>query len=181
MTAAPWAPLSSSALARARAVQLLILDVDGVLTDGRLYYGPDGAELKAFHVRDGSAIKRLMAAGIAVAIISGRASAALERRTAELGIPYLYAGDDDKAAALEKLWREAGIDAARMAHVGDDLADLALFERVGLAFAVPNAHPAVLARAHHITQTAGGQGAVSEVCDLLLAAQGKWNLAGSAS
>ena len=158
---------------------MLILDVDGVLTDGRLYYGPDGAEIKAFHVRDGSAIKRLMAAGIAVAIISGRASAALERRAAELGIRFLYAGDDDKAAALEALSSDASLAPDLMAHIGDDLADLALFDRVGLAFAVPDAHPAVLARAHHVTQTAGGQGAVCEVCDLLLAAQGKWNLAGS--
>ena len=180
MTATPWLPLPDAVLQRARAVRMLILDVDGVLTDGRLYYGPDGVEFKAFHARDGSAIKRLQAAGIAVAIISGRTSAALQRRANELGIRFLYAGDDDKAAALEALCDDAGLVPGLMAHVGDDLADLALFERVGLAFAVPDAHPAVLTRAHHVTQTTGGRGAVCEVCDLLLAAQGQWSLAGSA-
>ena len=166
-------------LNRARSVRLLILDVDGVLTDGRLYYGQDGAEFKAFHVQDGSAIKRILAADIAVAIISGRKSEAVRLRAAELGIPYLYAGVEDKAAALEALCRAAATDAQSMAHVGDDVADLALFERVGMAFAVPDAHPAVLARADHVTQAAGGRGAVREVCDLLLTAQGKWNRAGS--
>ena len=177
----PWPRLAESALARAGAVELLILDVDGVLTDGRLYYGPDGVEIKAFHARDGSAIKRLMAAGVAVAIISGRDSAALRRRAEELGIRFVYAGVDDKAAALDRLCDDASIEPARIAHVGDDLADLALFERVGLAFAVRDAHPTLLAKADHVTQTAGGQGAVGEVCDLLLAAQGKWNLAGRLS
>ena len=169
----PAAALPDDALERARGVRMLILDVDGVLTDGRLYYGPDGIEIKAFHARDGSAIKRLLAAGIGVAIISGRTSEAVRRRVAELGIPYLYAGAEDKAAALEALCGAAAVDAGDMAHVGDDLADLALFERVGLAFAVHDAHPDVLARADHVTQSAGGHGAVREVCDLLLAVQGK--------
>ena len=154
-----------------RRLRLLILDVDGVLTDGRLYYGADGAELKAFNALDGSAMKRLMAAGIAIAIISGRTSAALERRCVELGVVHVYAGMDDKAEALAALCAATAIDPKRMAHVGDDLADLALFERVGLAVAVPNAHPAVIERADLVTKAAGGHGAVREVCDDILASR----------
>ena len=176
MTATDSTPTLSVALDCARRVRLLILDVDGVLTDGLLHYGPDGAEFKAFHVRDGSAVKRLLAAGIGVAIISGRKSEAVRRRVAELGIPHLYAGAEDKAVALAALCRATAIDARSMAHVGDDVADLALFEQVGMACAVPDAHPAVLARADYVTQSAGGRGAVREVCDLLLTAQGKWRL-----
>ena len=128
-------------------VRLLILDVDGVLTDGRLYYGPDGQEIKAFHALDGSAMKRLMAAGTPIAIVSGRTSAAVDRRVRELGIPHLYGGVEDKAVALADLCAHSGIDVQHMAHVGDDLPDLALFERVGMAIAVPNGHPAVIERA----------------------------------
>lgn len=180
MTRADRAGPPEAALRRASRVQLLILDVDGVLTDGRLYYGPDGAEFKAFHAQDGSAVKRLLAAGIGVAIISGRRSESVQRRAAELGIAHLYAGVDDKAVALGTLCRAAGIDADNMAHVGDDIADLPLFERVGMAFAVPDAHPAVLAQADHVTHAAGGRGAVREICDLLLTAHAKWDLAGRA-
>ena len=154
-----------------RQLQLLILDVDGVLTDGRLYYGTDGTELKAFNALDGSAMKRLMAAGIAIAIVSGRSSAALERRTRELGVPHVYAGVEDKAAVFEDLCAASGVAPERMAHVGDDLPDLSLFERVSLAIAVPNAHPALIERADYVTQAAGGHGAVREVCDWILAAR----------
>lgn len=154
-----------------RQLRLLILDVDGVLTDGRLYYGADGTELKAFNALDGSAMKRLMAAGIAITIVSGRSSAALERRARELGVPHVYAGVEDKAAVFEDLCAASGVAPERMAHVGDDLPDLSLFERVSLAIAVPNAHPAVIERADYVTQAAGGHGAVREVCDWILAAR----------
>ena len=156
---------------RASAVQLLVLDVDGVLTDGRLYYGTEGGEFIAFHARDGSAIKRLMAGGVAVAAISGRASPAAKRRLGELGVAHYYGGVADKADALADLCAATGIVAMRMAHVGDDVPDLPLFERVGMAFAVPEAHPSVLAKAHWVTAAAGGRGAVQEVCDLILAAR----------
>ena len=176
MTAALHLPVADELQARLRQVQLLILDVDGVLTDGRLYYGADGAELKAFHVQDGSALKRLRAAAVPVAIVSGRTSAAVERRASELGIEHLYAGVEDKAAALRELQHATDIAVEAMAHVGDDLPDLPLFERVGVAFAVANAHPAVAARADYVTAASG---AVREICDLLLLAQGKWTLTGS--
>lgn len=158
-------------LARARAVELLILDVDGVLTDGRIYYGAGDVELKAFHTRDGAAMKELMAAGVGIAIISGRRSAAVRRRARELDVPHLFEGASDKARALDALARRTGIAPARMAHVGDDRADLPLFEAVGLAFAVPDAHPLVRARADYVTHAAGGFGAVREVCDLIAAAR----------
>lgn len=165
---------SAAALDRARGIELLILDVDGVLTDGRLYYGASGEELKAFHTQDGSAVKRLMAAGVAVAIITGRNSPAVARRAAELGIAHLYVDAEEKTRALAELGEATGIDAARMAHAGDDLPDLPLFERVGMSFAVPNAHPTVAAQAHYVTVAGGGFGAVREICDLILTAQGRW-------
>lgn len=166
-------------LARAADVRLLILDVDGVLTDGRLYYGPDGSEYKAFHARDGSAMKGLMASGIPIAIITGRTSAAIDRRAAELGVPHLFTGAEDKAAALAVLAERSGVDPAHMAHAGDDLADLTLFARTGMAFAVPDAHPAVLARADYVTTASGGAGAVGEICDLIRRAQGTWTVSES--
>lgn len=150
-------------------MRLLILDVDGVLTDGRLYYGPDGQEIKAFNALDGSAMKRLLAAGVPIAIVSGRTSAAVDRRVRELGIPHHHGGVEDKGSALADLCAKSGVEARHMAHVGDDLPDLALFERVGMAIAVPNGHPAVIERADFVTEARGGDGAVREVCDLLLA------------
>lgn len=171
--------VSDALQARLRRVRLLILDVDGVLTDGRLFYGPDGTELKAFHVQDGSAIKRLQAAAIPVAIISGRNAEAVARRAAELHIEHLYAGVEEKTVALQALQRRTGIEAEAMAHVGDDLPDIPLFERVGTAVAVANAHPAAIACAHYVTTASGGFGAVREICDLLLIAQGKWKPTGN--
>ena len=167
-------PVAETVLAKARRVRLLILDVDGVLTDGRLYYGADGAEQKAFHAQDGSAIKRLAAAGVLVALISGRQSEAVRRRAAELGLGRVYLGAEDKAAALADLSARTNIEPARMAHVGDDLADLPVFARVGMACSVADGHPLVRARADYVASLGGGRGAVREICDLVLYAQGRW-------
>jgi 3-deoxy-D-manno-octulosonate 8-phosphate phosphatase (KDO 8-P phosphatase) len=155
----------------ATAVRLLVLDVDGVLTDGRLYYGPRGEMLKVFHVQDGHGIKRVIEAGIAVAIISGRRSAAVARRAGELGIRAVLQGVQNKLAAFEGLRRKLGVPAAACACVGDDEPDVPLMETVGLAFAVKDAHPSALRAAHIVTARQGGSGAVREVCDRLLAAQ----------
>ena len=160
--------------AKARAVRLLILDVDGVLTDGRLHYGWAGFERKAFHAQDGSAMEALRRAGVPLAIISGRGARAVRRRARELGVRHVWLNTPDKAVALDRLATETGIDPQAMAHVGDDLGDLPLFQRVGFAVAVADAHPLLRQRAHYVTQTPGGRGAVREVCDLLLFAQGKW-------
>ena len=158
-------------LRRLRNVRLLGLDVDGVLTDGRLYYGPDDAEFKAFHVQDGSAMKRLMASGIPIAIVTGRTSDAVARRASELGVAYLYAGVADKLGTLEELAARSGVALDDMAYVGDDLADLAVFGHVGVSVGVPNAHPDVIRRADYVTSNPGGFGAVQEICDLVIAAR----------
>ena len=168
------APVAETVLGKARRVRLLILDVDGVLTDGRLYYGADGAEQKAFHAQDGSAIKRLAAAGIPVALISGRQSEAVRRRAEELGLCRVYLGAEDKAAALADLSAQTGIEPARMAHVGDDLADLPVFARVGMACSVADGHPLARTWADYVASLGGGRGAVREICDLVLYAQGRW-------
>jgi 3-deoxy-D-manno-octulosonate 8-phosphate phosphatase (KDO 8-P phosphatase) len=158
----------STALAN---IRLLVLDVDGVLTDGRLYYGPQGEQHKVFHVRDGQGIKALLAAGVQVAVISGRNSEAVTQRCAELGISELAQGIDDKAAAFEALRARLGLPAPACACIGDDTADLPLMRRVGLAIAVADAHPEARSAAHRRTRLPGGHGAVREACDWLLAAQ----------
>ena len=155
----------------AARVQLVVFDVDGVFTDGRLYYGGNGEELKAFHVRDGHGIKQLLKQDIQVAVISGRHSAAVTRRMQELGIKHVFQGNNDKWPVLETLLRKLGVSAQQTACVGDDLPDLPLMEAAGLAIAVNNAHPEMRAKARFITQARGGEGAVREVCDLILAAR----------
>jgi 3-deoxy-D-manno-octulosonate 8-phosphate phosphatase (KDO 8-P phosphatase) len=158
-------------LARARRIRLLVLDVDGVLTDGRLYLSASGEELKVFHVRDGSGLVAVQRAGVDVAIVSGRDSAAVTRRAAELGIRHVRQGVGDKGAELERLLAELGVPAGETACVGDDTPDLPMLRRAGLAIAVADAHPALLGSAHWITPSRGGRGAVREACDLLLSAR----------
>lgn len=158
-------------LENAAGIRLLVLDVDGVLTDGRLWFGPEGEVLKVFHVRDGAGIKALQAMGVTVAVISGRRSAALERRAVELGIRHLRQGADSKAAAFRELVAELGIAPAATACVVDDTPDLPLMALVALPIAVADAHPDVIAAARHVTHARGGHGAVREVCDLLIEAR----------
>jgi len=161
-----------SLLDRARRVRLLVLDVDGVLTDGRLHITANGEETKVFHVRDGSGIVAVQRAGIVVAIISGRDSAAVTRRAAELNIRHVRQGISDKRAALDELLRELQLSPAALACVGDDTPDVPMLEQATLAVVVADAHPAARAVAHWTTPSAGGHGAVREVCDLLLTAHG---------
>ncbi len=151
-------------------VRLLVLDVDGVLTDGRLHYGSRGEVLKSFHVRDGHGIKSLRKAGIEVAVISGRRSAAAARRCRELGIRYVIQGVDDKLAAFAKLVSRLRLKPAECACIGDDVPDVPLLQAVGLSFAVADAHPAAKQAARRATSLGGGLGAVREVCDQLIAA-----------
>ena len=151
-----------------RVIRLLVLDVDGVLTDGRLYYGPRGEQLKVFDVRDGYGIVQLQRAGILVAVISGRRSTMVRTRCRELGVRYVFQGAAEKLPVLERLLKRLRLTAAECACVGDDLPDLPLIERVGLSFAVADAVPAVRRRAAHTTRARGGRGAVREVCEHLL-------------
>jgi 3-deoxy-D-manno-octulosonate 8-phosphate phosphatase (KDO 8-P phosphatase) len=167
--------LEDLALAKqAAAVRLLVLDVDGVLTDGRITYTADGVEIKSFHVRDGSAIKLWERQGGQVAIISGRTSKAVDVRAAELGIPWVIQGANDKLIAFGQLLETAGVSAVETCAVGDDLPDLALLRASGLGVAVADACPEARSAAAYVTQTPGGQGAVREVVELLLRAQGRW-------
>ena len=159
--------------ARARAVRLAIFDVDGVLTDGTIYMGPAGEAFKAFNILDGHGIKMLQAAGVAVAIISGRSSEAVARRAEELAIAHLVQGSKDKVADFERVIEGLGLPAAACAFVGDDLPDLAVMRACGFAVAVANAADAVKAHAHYVTTAAGGHGAVREFCELVLRAQGQ--------
>lgn len=155
----------------AARIRLLVLDVDGVLTDGRLWYDADGRELKSFHVRDGYGIQQLQAAGILVAVISGRASRAAAARLAELRVPHVFLGRNDKKAVLDKLLTELDISADLIACVGDDTTDLEIMQMSALSITVADAHPEVLTRAMWTTGQSGGRGAVREICELLLAAR----------
>jgi 3-deoxy-D-manno-octulosonate 8-phosphate phosphatase (KDO 8-P phosphatase) len=158
---------------RAARIKLAVFDVDGVLTDGRLIYAEDGHELKAFHVHDGLGLKRLLANHVEVAVITARMSMIVTERMADLGVAHVYQGQDDKLACLERLMHALKLEPEAVAYTGDDLPDLAAMQRAGFAVAVANAHPWVREHAHWRTRLAGGAGAVREVCDLILAAQGK--------
>lgn len=157
----------------ARRIELMVLDVDGTLTDGSLWYGPRGEQLKRFHVHDGHGIKLAAAAGITVAVISGRRSAAVTARCRELGIRYVLQGAADKGAALDRLLKKLDLHGSQVACVGDDTPDVPLFVRVGFAVAVRDAHPLAARAAHCRTSAPGGHGAVREVVDWLLAARGE--------
>ena len=158
---------------RAARIKLAVFDVDGVLTDGRLYYGAGGEELKVFHVHDGQGLKRLQKAGVTLAIISGRDSAAVTRRMQDLGIEHVFQGDEHKLPIFERLLQKLGLTAEQAACVGDDLPDLPLLQRAGLAVAVANAQAPIKDAAHYVTTSRGGRGAAREVCDLILTAQGR--------
>jgi YrbI family 3-deoxy-D-manno-octulosonate 8-phosphate phosphatase len=159
---------------RASRVRLLILDVDGVLTDGSLYFGPRDELFKVFHVRDGHGIKMAQRSGVEVAFLSGRRSDPAFLRAKELGVNRYYEGLRDKVAVLEELCRALDLTPEEVAAVGDELVDLPLFHRVGLAVAVADAVPEVKAAAHWVTVNPGGQGAVREVTDLILKAKDAW-------
>lgn len=157
----------------AAAIRLLVLDVDGVLTDGRLYFGPNGETLKSFHVRDGLGIQQVTQAGIAVAVISGRKSKMVAVRCRELGVEHVHQGAKDKVAVLEKLCTRLRLEPSECACVGDDLPDVPVMRKVALAFAVADAHSEARHAAHLVTRLPGGHGAVREVCDYLLAHRGQ--------
>lgn len=161
--------------ARAAAIELLLLDVDGVLTDGSVVYADDGTELKRFHVRDGTGLKLWRAAGKRAAILSGRKSVAVERRAAELGVAPVLQGCDDKLAGLSAVLEHTGLTPERVCAVGDDLPDVPLLRCCGLAVSVADACPEARAAAHHVTTAGGGRGAVREAIEWLLRAGGRWD------
>ena len=152
-------------------IRLVAFDVDGVFTDGRFYLSDEGVESKAFNTQDGYGIRRLLDAGIVVAVISGRKSGAVARRMSELGVPHVVQGCGDKITALDKIIATLDIALAECAYVGDDIPDLPLLKHVGFAIAVANAVPALREQCDYLTSAAGGGGAVREVCELILGAQ----------
>ena len=159
---------------RCRRIALLVLDVDGVLTDGSIVYGASGEEIKAFHVRDGSGLKAWTGLGKRAAILTGRRSAVVPRRAAELGIQAVVQGADDKRRAFDRLLRDFGLSPAQACYVGDDLPDVPVLRRAGLAVAVADACDEALAAAHLITTRDGGRGAVREVIERILKVQDLW-------
>jgi 3-deoxy-D-manno-octulosonate 8-phosphate phosphatase (KDO 8-P phosphatase) len=159
---------------RIAAIELLVLDVDGVLTDGAVTYVDDGREIKSFHVRDGAGVRMWVESGKRAAIISGRNSPAVARRGAELGVSHIIQGANSKLPALRLLLAETGLKASQVAVVGDDLPDLPLLRNCGLGIAVADACPEARAAAHLVTIARGGLGAVREVIELIMRAQGLW-------
>jgi len=171
------AQVSADALERAKRVRLMVFDVDGVLTDGRLWFGPQGESLKVFHVRDGHGLKMLAEGGIATALLTGRQSAAVAARAAELGLRHVLQGVQDKRPAYDGLLAQLGLDAGCAGFMGDDLPDVAVLARCGLACAPRDAHALALRRAHYVPEAPAGAGAVREVCEFVLRAQGKLDAA----
>jgi 3-deoxy-D-manno-octulosonate 8-phosphate phosphatase (KDO 8-P phosphatase) len=156
---------------RARKIKLLLMDCDGVLTDGRLYFGRTGEELKVFHARDGQGLVNWHAAGFKSGIISGRNSPIVEMRAKQLGVEFVFQGRKEKVSAFHELIAAAGVTAEETAFIGDDTPDAKVFPFVGLAVAVADALDEVKAAAHHVTKLAGGRGAVREVIDLIIDAK----------
>lgn len=163
--------------ARAAQIRLMIFDVDGILTDGSLHYGPEGECIKTFNVLDGHGIKLLQQSGVATAIISARKSDIVARRASDLGIRHLYQGVHDKLTAFEQLLTQTAIAAEHCGFIGDDVIDLPILLRAGFAASVPNAHPEVRSRVHYVTQAQGGKGAARELCDFILRSQGNYETA----
>jgi 3-deoxy-D-manno-octulosonate 8-phosphate phosphatase (KDO 8-P phosphatase) len=157
---------------KASRIRLLVFDVDGVLTDGSLYVGDDGQEYKAFHSRDGHGIKMLLAHGVEVAVITGRTSRVVEHRMRNLGITHVYQGKLEKLPAFHELTQKLGVSEDQTAYVGDDVVDLPVMRRVGLAIAVQDAHPLVHRHSHWQTPSRGGRGAARDVCELIMEARG---------
>lgn len=173
----PIAHLDPDVRRRMAGVRLLCLDVDGVLTDGALYFTETGREIKTFSSQDGHALKMLAGTGVATAIITGRSTRLVARRARELGIDHLYQGARDKRVAFDALLERTGVDAAATAHVGDDIPDLAILRRAGLAVAPANLNPSIRPYVHHVTRAAGGAGAIRELCEQIMRAQGTWDAA----
>jgi 3-deoxy-D-manno-octulosonate 8-phosphate phosphatase (KDO 8-P phosphatase) len=163
--------MSDEILERIRRLRLMIFDVDGVLTDGTLYFNETGGEMKAFNALDGHGLKLLKESGVEVAFLSARRSRAVELRAAELGIALIEQGTADKGAAFERLLGRLSLSAVAAGYMGDDLADLPVLVRCGFAASVPGAPDAVRRRVHHITQAPAGRGAAREICDLIMQSQ----------
>lgn len=161
--------------ARARAIRLAVFDVDGVLTDGALYYSDSGEETKVFDVRDGHGMKMLQSSGVTLAIITSRSSGCVARRAENLGIDLLFQGVEDKLTSMRALTAKLGVELDACAYMGDDWVDLPVLTRCGLAVSVPDAPAVVRDRVHYVTRASGGRGAAREACELIMHAQGTFD------
>ncbi|MGB0129606.1 MAG: HAD hydrolase family protein [Rhodocyclaceae bacterium] len=162
-----------TAVERARAIRLMAFDIDGVMTDGRLYFTPAGEEIKAFHSRDGVGIKMLQSAGIGTAIVTGRTSRVVELRAQNLDIAFVKQGIDNKLAALKELAGQLRLGLEQVGYMGDDIVDLAALRACGFSASVPDGHPMVRGAADYVSQAAAGAGAVRDVCEFILQSQGR--------
>ncbi len=176
-----YGQVAHKVLDKCQKIKLLVCDVDGVFSDGRIYLGNDGEELKAFHTKDGFGIKALGANGVAVAIITGRNSAIVANRMKALNVAHIIQGQEDKLPALKELASKLNISLTEIAYIGDDIPDLACINAVSLGISVADAHPLVIQSANYITFCKGGFGAVREVCDLIMQSQGSLDSATGAS
>lgn len=163
---------SKSVVEAAKNIKLVVFDIDGVLTDGQLYFLPDGQDFKAFNTRDGLGITRLMKYGIQIAVISGRKSIAVEQRMKALGIQHVYLGYEHKLEIYQKICQELNISDTQTACIGDDVIDIPLINKAALGVAVSDSHPLVKLSANYVTRQSGGHGAARELCDLIMLAQG---------
>lgn len=166
------APIPQHIIEKAKLIRLVIFDVDGVLTDGSLFYGDDGQEYKAFHSRDGHGMNMLQNSGVEIGIITGRTSSVVNHRMKNLNISHIYQGQSDKLPAFESLMEKLDLRPEQIAYVGDDIVDLPIMLRVGLAISVADGHPLAKQHAHWTTSKSGGRGAAREVCEFVMEAQG---------
>jgi len=181
MTNTLYGQIEQAIFEQAKQIKLLVCDVDGVFSDGRIYLGNDGEELKAFNTKDGFGIKALGQSGVDVAVITGRKSNIVEKRMAALGVKFIVQGEEDKLPALQTIAQKLGLSRSEIAYIGDDVPDLPCIEYVGLGVAVNDAHPLVKRGANYITFTNGGYGAVRELCDLIMQSQNTLHLAKGSS
>lgn len=169
----PYGPIDKTLLIQLKQIKLLACDVDGVFSDGRIYMGQSGEELKAFHTRDGYGVKALQKIGVQVAVITGRKSNMVEKRMMALGVQHIYQGCEDKQPALETLQKKLSITMRETAAIGDDMPDLGMFKVSEINVCVQDGHPFLAAQAHYQTRNKGGFGAVRELCDLILLSHGQ--------
>ena len=172
----PYGKISTTNFQRAQKIKLFVCDVDGVFSDGRIYMGNDGEELKAFHTKDGFGLKAIMQQGIDVAIITGRESNIVKNRMTALGIKHIFQGKDDKLTVYQSLLEQLQLTPEQTAYIGDDVVDLPVMVLSGLSVAVNDAHPLVIQQADLVTTTKGGFGAVREICDLFLQCHGQLSM-----
>lgn len=163
-----YGPINAEVAEKFKQIKLFICDIDGVFSDGRIYLGNQGEELKAFHTRDGFGIKAIINAGIQIAVITGRDSKIVEKRMSSLGIQHIFQGQSDKNIAYDRLKQQLAVTDDQIAYIGDDMPDFEVMQRVGLSIAVNDAHPIILNIADYTTRSKGGFGAVREACDIFL-------------